>query len=928
MTLVRKYLFIALLLISAILLAQQEEAVLFDRISSEQVKLQRGLSQNNVYCIIQDETGFMWFGTWDGLNKYDGNKFTIYNRTNGLVNETIYSLAQTSNGRIWIGTEDGLNTFDPRTGEIRTYIHDERDTSSLSNDRINCIYEDKSGMVWVGTARGINLYNAKKDSFWQLFTDERDNTAIRNNWVNDIYQDKALNYWFASRYGLIRYHPETRVISRYYHKPGDPSSLCSNFITSLCEDNKGNLWIGTNRGLSMLDYKTKQFTSYYHDPEVAGSLSDNTINDVYLDHNNRLWVATNNGGLNLFDADAGAFIHFEHNPNKPNSLSNNRVYTVYQDQAGALWVGTFKGISKIDTESSKFVAYRNDPAVKNSLSNNFIRDIIEFDETEIWIATDEGINVFNEKTELFSVLPIRHFRKDASSIYSVRDMYKEDPGHIWIGTGSSGMMLIDSTGKVLKHYKNDPRDSTSLGGNQVVYLLKDRRGDLWAATNNGLSRMIAGTDHFVNYNVIIDVQPTEKFELIYDIHELENGEIWFASQNGLTQYFPENDSFATTRIKPERKDQVISNKLFSIKQINDSIFWLGTRGGGLVKYNRFDGSFEIFTEKDGLPNNVIYGFLVDPDSNYWISTNWGLSKFNPENQSFVNYDIKDGLQGYEFNGNAMLKTSSGKMYFGGMNGFNCFYPREIKTNKNIPPVVITGFNVFNKPLAYNTLQKDTLFLEHDDNFFSFEFAALDYTNPSKNKYRYKLQGVDETWRETDASYPEAEYTEVSPGTYTFEVIGSNNDGYWNREGDQLTLVITPAWWNSWAFRIPFLLIVIGLITYFIYYRFKTIKNKHAAEKKLLDIEKQMFDIEQKALQLQMNPHFIFNSLNSIQSFVIKNDKDKAINYLAKFSQLMRLILANSRETYVPVKDELTALKYYMDIEKLRFDNKFDSMLST
>ncbi|MCF8388600.1 MAG: histidine kinase, partial [Bacteroidales bacterium] len=671
------------------------------------------------------------------------------------------------------------------------------------------------------------------------------------------------------------------------------------------------------------DTRTKMFHNYYHDPQEPSSLSDNTINCIYEDSQGNLWIGTNDGGLNLYNRKNDGFISFEHNVNNTNSLSNNRILTICESHAGTLWIGTFKGVSKIDNKSSKFTVYRNDPGTENSLNNNFVRDFIEMDTGLIWIATDGGINIFNEDTDDFTYITKQAGNKNSLSSNYIRDMYLDNDGFVWLGTSDSGLMKINRNGKVLKKYIHDVRDSTSLSGSFITYISMDRDGDLWVATNNGLSRLKNGTDRFVNYNISLDDESTDKFVRIYDMYQHEDGRIWFASQNGLTQYFPEQDSFSSIYIDPVLEGQIASNKLFSIRRQNDSIFWLGTRGGGLVKFNTYSNTFNIYTEEDGLPNNVVYGFLTDDRENFWISTNWGLSRFNPDQESFVNYDAKDGLQSYEFNGNALLKASNGKMYFGGMNGFNCFYPGEIKTNTNIPPIEITSFKVFNEALPYAQLQKDSIYLNHDDNFFSFEFAALDYTNPSKNKYRYKLEGVDKDWRETDASKPAAEYTKVSPGTYTFRVIGSNNDGYWNYEGKELTIIISPAWWNSWAFRVPVILLVFGLLSYFLYFRFKSIRKEHEAEKRLLSIEKQMFDIEQKALQLQMNPHFIFNSLNSIQSFVISNDTDKAINYLAKFSHLMRLILANSRETYVPLKDELTALKHYMDIEKLRFDDKFD-----
>jgi hypothetical protein len=285
--------------------------------------------------------------------------------------------------------------------------------------------------------------------------------------------------------------------------------------------------------------------------------------------------------------------------------------------------------------------------------------------------------------------------------------------------------------------------------------------------------------------------------------------------------------------------------------------------------------------------------------------------------------VKDGIQSSEFNQNAALKTKDGEFLLGGMNGFNAFYPGDINQNKYIPPIVITCFKKYNEVQKSEINDEDTIELSYKDNFFSFEFSALDYSNPSKNKYAYKLEHFDKDWIYCDANKRFAEYTKVSPGIYKFRVNGTNCDGVWNEKGVSVTIIINPPWWATWMFRIPFIFFVIFTGWYIITRRFRQLSKKHEMEKKVLEIEKQLFDLEQKALQLQMNPHFIFNSLNSIQSFIVNNDSDKATLYLAKFAQLMRLILANSREQFVPVKDEIKVLIYYMDIENLRFDNKFD-----
>ncbi|MEN8226088.1 MAG: histidine kinase, partial [Bacteroidota bacterium] len=399
--------------------------------------------------------------------------------------------------------------------------------------------------------------------------------------------------------------------------------------------------------------------------------------------------------------------------------------------------------------------------------------------------------------------------------------------------------------------------------------------------------------------------------------------LWFGTNNGLNRYDPERDAFVSYISDPDNPYSISANAIFGIFEDSKGNYWVGTMGGGLNHFDPLREDFLFLDESNGLPNNVVYITLEDKLGNLWLTTNWGLSKFSPTTGEFVNYDINDGLQGNEFNGGAWYHADDGEMFFGGMDGFNSFYPEEITLNEAPPRMVITSFKKLNVPVKRGFCNRDTIRLNYDDNFFSIEFSALDFTNPAKNKYAYMLENYDEEWNFRDADRRTAEYTRVSPGNYTFRVIGSNNDGIWNDTGVSLRIIILPPWWDTVIFRIIFGALIFALLWSFIYWRIRMIKRKHEVEKRVLAIEKELLDVQQKALQLQTKPQYIFNSLTAIQSFVIATDTDKAIHYLTKFSQLMRLILTNSRESSIPVRDELKAVEHYMDIERLRFDNKFD-----
>ncbi|NTV83389.1 MAG: histidine kinase [Bacteroidales bacterium] len=491
---------------------------------------------------------------------------------------------------------------------------------------------------------------------------------------------------------------------------------------------------------------------------------------------------------------------------------------------------------------------------------------------------------------------------------------------------SISFSIDPKTGKV-KQYHHDASDSSSIAEDNILSTYVDSKGRIWIGTvNKGVNILnpLDGTMEFLSQSPQSRVRLNDN--KIWTIYEDRGGNFWLGTNRGINKISPEFDSVEVFCHDPLKGNSISNDWVFSIYQDAEGIFWIGTMGGGLNRFDPLSGVFKTYNESNGLPNNVVYATLEDGEGNLWISTNWGLSKFNKQSETFVNYDSKDGVQGNEFNIGASFKNASGEMYFGGMGGFNVFHPSEITVNKVPPRMVFTGFRILNA-IQDSDLENGEVFrLKYNENYFSFEFSALDYTNPSKNLYRYKLLNYDDEWVFANASQRRAEYRKVGPGSYRFVVTGSNNDGVWNDTGISLNIIIRPPWWKTWIFRLAFVLLLIFILWSIILVRIRTIRKKHDLDKKMLSIEKQVFELEQKALRLQMNPHFMFNSLNAIQNFVLANDTDKAVNYLAKFSHLMRMILANSTASLITLKDELKALTYYIDLEKLRFDDKFEYVI--
>ncbi|MEZ5196540.1 MAG: two-component regulator propeller domain-containing protein [Bacteroidales bacterium] len=923
----RAFLGVFLLSVFFVLNAQDQESVKFDHFSSENIKIEKGLSQNWIYSIIQDKYGYMWFGTWEGLNKYDGYNFTIYNVNDGLSDHIIYTIVEDEEGMLWIGTDNGFNRFDRKNQTIKQYTDLPGDSLSLYQKRIKSIIQTKDGKLWLGSGNGLFCFDRETETITPYLATGQEYSSPRSTYVLHLFEDREGILWVSTTYGLIRFDTRTKRSTRYYHKQGDSTSLSHNNIRCVLQDKSGNFWIGTRKGLNFYDTSTEVIKHYFHDPKNHNSISGDYITCIYQDHSDNIWIGTESSGLNLFDKENKRFIRFQNQFGKETSLSNNSVYSIYEDRSGNIWVGTYNGVNLKRKYYNDFKHQKRTANNNTSLNNNIIWAFDEDPEGNLWIGTSEGINIKNKQTGLFSYLIHDPQNENSLSEDDIRALlYSEADNCVWIGHYGSGMDKYDLRTKKFTRYVPDPGKS-SISDTYVTDIIRDARGHIWISTSRGLNRFNPQTNIFEKFYHSFDHPNSLSSDIVYCLFEDRHGNIWAGTEKGLNKYLGSEKGFERFTHDPNDPASLNYNAVFCIYEDKAGNLWIGTSGGGINKFNPITKKFKAYTTEQGLPNNLIYGIEEDEKGNLWISTTYGLAKFYVASETFVNYDVKDGLQSNEFNLGACYKDNEGRLYFGGMNGYNVFHPSEIKFNPVQPIVVITKFRKFNEIQPVEYFSGDTIRLNHDENFFSIEVAALDYSNPSKNKYKYGLENFDKDWILADASNRLAEYKKVRPGTYRFTAFGSNSDGIWNEKGVFLTIVIVPPWWETWMFRIIAVLILISLISLLVIWRIKRIRKKHEIEKKIFEIEKQMFDLDQKALRLQMNPHFIFNSLNSIQSYILTHNENKAVMYLSKFSQLMRLILANSSYKYISIKDELQAVKYYLDLEKLRFDNKFDYTIS-
>lgn len=909
---------------SILLRAQSNDSSLyFNRIMSENIVLQNGLSQNNVSAIVQDDQGLMWFGTWYGLNCYDGYTFKVFKKEQGLSNESIRSLF-VQNDTLWIGTENGLNMMELKTGKITVFYSDNQDSASVADNKINHVCGIQNGQIMISTQNGLCKYDSKTNSFSSIYLRSFAN-AKSSNIINHVANEpENKNTFIATGNGLAVYNSNKRSITKYFNIPHDESSLPDNHVTRVCVADSNNVFVGTKNGIAQFFYKEGVFKKMILPLEKGETFETEEITDLCADKE-RLWIATNGGGLYCYNFTDKTILRYVSQQNEINSLSDNRIFSIYISKNNTMWVGTYNGLNKIDNFAPRFRLFRSSGKHQNTLSNNSVWCFLEVEPDILWIGTDEGINIFNVKTSEYQIIKKQENNKNGLIGNSIRSFYRDSKGLIWIGTQYSGISCYNPKTKKFKNYTVNPKNSKGLCDPFIYNIIEDYLGNIWVATPNGLGKLNPKTDLFINYFFNEKDKSSLPDNCVYCFYIDEKHNLYISTDNGIARYRYETDDFEKFAISEEQLSQslVANNKFFSMTPNGDGKIWLGSRGGGMYLFNPENNTFLHYEKKDGLPDNLIYNIQKDKNGNLWISTNKGVSRFNPESETFVNYDATDGLQGNDFNLNASLITSRGKILFGGMNGFNSFFPEEISVNPTPPPVIITSFKKMNVVYHKRLQDGDTIFLEYYENFFTFDFSALDFINSIKNKYRYKLENFDENWISRDADKRFAEYTQVSPGTYVFRVIACNSSGYWNNEGVNITIIIHPAWYQTWWFYVLLFSVFVILVYLSVNLRMRYVKHEHDVERQQFNYEKQLYKLKQKSLQLQMNPHVLFNTLNSIQFFVINNDTDNALHYLSKFSQYMRRLLNNSTQSYITLKDELEALETYIEIESLRFGDKFE-----
>ncbi len=820
-------------------------------IKFKHLNVEDGLTHHETLFVYQDSQGFLWFGTKYGLNKYDGMTVKPYfhdpnpENKNSLVGDFAHWIQEDREGSLWISTwGDGISKYDPRLDKFTNYRHDETDPQSLASNNVWSLFVDSKGLVWSATDNGISILNPQTRTFVNYRHDPENSESLSNNMVSRIREDVQGIYWISTYGGgLNRFDPDTEKFKNYKHIADNPLSLSSNNLWGVYIDSKQRIWIASEKGLIHFQPETDTFISYQNDKTDPESLSSNTVTVMYEDRHGKLWLGTFGGGLNRFDPDKETFEHFRHDSGNPFSLSNDIIMSICEDKDGAIWAATYGGIDKYDPGEYQFEYYRSDLDRTKTATTTKIRSIFQDKSGFFWMGTGgDGVSQLSKERKLQF-----NFQHDESDLSSINDndiwaITEDRNGYLWIATHGGGLNQLDPARKSFVRYKHDPKNSNTPSCNPLYDLSMDReRNVLWiAAYLTGLDKFDLRTKTFSHYKYDPNNPDGIVSNWVTVVFVDSKGFVWVGTEAGLSVFNPETEKFKNFKHNNLDSKSLSANMLLAIYEDSKNNIWIGTTGG-LNRYERDTQSFERYSQKDGLAGNHIVGIVEDNSGYLWVSSENGLSKFDPENKYVRNYNRHDGLQGDRFLMHSVHKNEEGELFFGGTNGFNAFNPKNLNDNLNIPKIVLTDFKLFNKSvlvgrdsvLKQHINQTSQISLEYDQDVFSIEFIALNYRNSQNNKYAYMMKGFDTDFINIDSNNRSVTYTNLDPGTYTFHVKASNNDGIWNQKDATLKIIVKPPWWETNWFKsvlgVFFLLILLSVFKYVVKLRSEIIERKKTEE---------------------------------------------------------------------------------------------------
>lgn len=915
-----------------------------------------GLSQNIVNCMIQDSEGFLWIGTQDGLNCFDGNNFISYqnqpNDSASLSNNYITSLCEDAGGYIWVGTMGGgLNRMDKLTRKFRCYQNKAGDSASLSDNTVWALALDPMNSLWAGTYKGLNVLRRQSDRFIHYTHSASDTTTLPDEMVLSLNASPSGQLWVGTGKGLAEFDFNKNNFRKIIPDAGRNKDL---IIWSLANGNGTSILTGTNDGVWEYDTQSGKYS------KITGCKNNDSITvwSVLAQGENGYWYGTTQG------------IHFcDKSKGKPGALKFSlpqdeipgevNTWCFLRDHSGTIWAGTGAGIFGIRSAENLFHSVDFSDGTGEKMEEMAVNTILKDNRNNVWVGT-EGFGLFrfeNNSGKPIQYLADENSQSSLSGNY-VWSLYEDKEGIIWIGTYGAGLNSFDSKTELFISYKRNEKDSCAISNNRIFAILEDRDDHIWIGTRgSGLNRFDKRTGCFEEFSNDPSDSTSLSSNIVLSLALDKNGIVWAGTfDGGLCRFNPEDNSFRTFRKTGKGDVGMPDNCIWSILFGSENRLWLGTQSGLYVSdYHPEQLDFRCFTTRDGLPGNVIIGLAEDPQGNLWMSTFKGLAKLNigefeksftqkgsnrkadPFHPLFTIFDTRDGLRGNEFSQGAFFRADDGTLYFGGPRGLNYFHPDSLQPSRFDPPVKITGFKIFNHEIRIDQEQNpskegrilkkngeyslpsmitylDKIILTWRESVISFEFASLDYSNTSKNQYAYRMEGFEKDWNFV-GNQTSATYTNLDPGTYIFRVKGTNSGGKWSANEAALQITILPPFWKTLWFTVSVIFAFVIAMTLSV---LRIIRN----QKRKAYAEKEKMELQLKTIKNQIDPHFAFNAINMIGSMVYKSDPDTVYDYFSRFARLIRTTLQDSEKISRPLGEELEFVKNYIEIQKTRFAGKF------
>jgi diguanylate cyclase (GGDEF)-like protein len=751
----------------------------------------------------------MWFGTENGLNSFDGYEFNHYKRERGnpeaLNNDFIFDIAEGNDGALWLATNGGgLAKLNRANGRVKTYRRDATNAASIAGNVVRRLLIDKDGFIWIGTrGAGLDRFDPKTETFTHLDLKTDDTLGT----VFALMQDSAGILWVGGDHGLTRFDTDDLSSDAMTYDPASPDSGWPHSVRAIVQDSDDQLWVGTyGGGLSRLDAETNSFEHFVHDENDVTTISSDRVSSLFEDSAGRLWAGTAEG-LNLVDRSSGAMVRYVSDSSDSSTLGDNDISSIYEDRSGLLWVGTRS--HGLNTWNPRTWYYGFEAAKEISTEGESQPNVMAFIDDgagTLWVGTfGEGLNAINRNSG-----EITKYRNDPNSGYRIADDYvmslmRDSRGSIWVGTMRSGITRLDPRTGESTQFRHEPGNPNSLGANGIMTMYEDRDGFVWVGTfGGGISQFNPENGQFRRFSSNANDPYAVSADRITSFAQDTNGNMWIGTDGGgLNLMDRETERFYQFRHDPNDSHALASDTVYSINIDSDHNVWVGTQGGGL---DRVVGSaqdpgtifFENTSSQDGLANDVIYGIQFDDAGWIWMSTNYGISRFNPDTGEIKNMHRKDGLQSEEFNFGAHYRNDSGELFFGGHNGYNAFHPQDIKASAVIPLIALTGF--FNGGDSTKSElpvdEAESVEISWKDDVIAFEFAAMDFVAPKQNRYMYKLEGFDKDWIDL-GNRRRVTYTDLDDGNYLLRVKAANSEGVWNEAGFAMPVRVTAAPWDTW-----------------------------------------------------------------------------------------------------------------------------------